>query len=115
MVANKKDRNVLTDVNWSPGTKEDQTAYRNKLTEVDCILAVLAIFVKHYSIKKGAITIAFDCDSALKMCAESDPLSIDMKCFDILQEIRNRLDILPIEVSWRWVEGHQKEKGKTMD
>ena len=25
------------------------------------------------------------------------------------------MDILPIEVSWRWVEGHQKEKGKTMN
>ena len=29
--------------------------------------------------------------------------------------IRNRLEILPIEVSLRWVKGHQKEKGKKMD
>ena len=105
----------MTGANWSPGTKENQTVYRSKLTGVDCILAVLAILVKHYNIKKGAITIAFDCATALKTCAKSDPLSIKIKCFDVLQDIRNRLDILSIEVSWHWVEGHQKEKGKKID
>ena len=75
----------------------------------------MAILVRHYKIKKGAITIAFDCATALKTCAKTDPLSIDMKCFDILQDIRNRMDILPIDVLWCWVEGHQKEKGKIMD
>ena len=78
-------------------------------------MAVLAILVKHNNILKKTITIVFDCATALKTCAKSDPLSIDMKCFDILQDIRNRVDILPIEVPWRWVEGHQKEKGKIMD
>ena len=68
--------------------------------------------MKHYSIEKVAITIAFDCDLALKMCAKSDPLSIKIKSFDILQDIRNRLDMLPIEVSSRWVEGHKKKKEK---
>ena len=72
MVANKTDKNALTGANWSPGTKEDQTAYRSELTGVDFILAVLSILVKHYSIKKGAITIAFDCDLALKTCAKFD-------------------------------------------
>ena len=81
-------------------------AYRSELTGVDCILAVLAILVRHYKIKKGAITIAFDCATALKTCAKTDPLSINMKCFDILQDIRNRMDILPIEVLWRWVVRH---------
>ena len=65
--------------------------------------------------KKGVITIALDCETALKTCAKSDPLSIKMKCFDILQDIRTRLNILPIKVLWRWVEGHQQEKGKKMD
>ena len=115
MVVKKKDRHALTGANQSPGTKEDQTAYRSELTKVDCILAVLAILVELYSIKKGATTIAFDCDSALKTCAKSNPLSIQMKSFDILQDIRNRLNMLPIEVLRRWVEDHQKEKGKTMD
>ena len=115
MVANKKENNALTGTNWSPGTKEDQTPYKSELTGVDCILAVLVILMKHYNIKKGAITIALDCESALKTCAKSDPLSIEIKSFDILQDIRKILNILLIEVSWRWVEGHQKEKGKRMD
>ena len=110
MVANKKDRNALTGTNRSLGTKKDQTAYRNELTGVDFILAVLTISVEHYSIKKGSITIAFNCNLALETCAKSDPLSIDIKSFDNLQGIRNRLDILPIEVLWRWVGRHQKKK-----
>ena len=52
MMANNKDNNALTGANWSPGTKNNQTAYRNELTGVDCILAVLVILVKHYNIKK---------------------------------------------------------------
>ena len=106
MVANRKDTDELTGANWSPGTKEDKTAYRSEITGVDSILAVLAILVRYYNTKKGAITIVFDCETALKTCTKSDPLSIKMKCFDIPQDIRNRFEILPIEVSWRWVEGH---------
>lgn len=105
----------MTGRNWSPGTKEDQTPYRSKLTSVVSILAVIAILVRHYNIKKGAITIAFGCETAFKTCSKLEPLSIQMKCFDILQDIRKRLEILPIVVTWRWVEGHQKEKGKKMD
>ena len=93
------DRNVLTGANWSSGTKEDQFLYRSELIVVDCILAVLEILVKHYSIKKGAITIALDCESALKTCAKLDSLSIKMKSFNILQDIRKRLDMLTIEVA----------------
>ena len=80
MVANKNNNDALTDANWSSGTKDDQTAYRSELPGVDYILAVLAILVKQYNIKKGAISIAFDCETALKTCAKSNPLSIKMKC-----------------------------------
>lgn len=52
MVVNKKDNDALTGSNWSLGTTEDQTAYRSELTGFDCILAVLAISMKHYDIKK---------------------------------------------------------------
>ena len=62
MVTNKKDNNALMGANCSLGTKEDQNAYKSELTQVNCILAVLAILVKHYNIKKGAITIALDCE-----------------------------------------------------
>jgi hypothetical protein len=38
-------------------------------------------------------------------------LSIDQPCFDVLQDIRGRLKELPITVDFRWVEGHQDDKG----
>ena len=112
MVTSKKDKKALLEVNWPPGTSEDQSPYCSELTGVGSILAVLEILVNYFKIKNGAITIALDCKSALKTCAKNDPLSICSKCFDILQDIWNRLDLLPIDVTWRWVEGHQKEKGK---
>ena len=89
----------FSSANWSPGTKEDQTPYRSESTGVDCILAVLAILAKHYNIKIGVNAIALYCESSLKTSDKSDPPSIKMKCFDILQDIRKRLHILPIEVS----------------
>ena len=101
MVASKKDKKALLGTNWSPGTSEDQSPYRNELTGVGSILAVLEILVNHFKIKKGAITIALDCESALKTCAKDDPLSIRSKCFNILQDIQNRLNLLPIDVTWQ--------------
>ena len=112
MVANKQDKKPLTAANWSPGTKSDQSAYRSKLTGVDSILSALAILVKHHKITSGEITIALDCDTALKTCPPNKPLNIQQPSFDVLQDIRNRIKMLPIVIKWRWVEGHQKEKGK---
>ena len=51
MVTNKQDNNTLAGANWSPGTKDNQTAYKSELRGVNCILVVLAILVKHYNIK----------------------------------------------------------------
>ena len=76
------------------------------------ILASTAVIIKHYQITKGRLTIAFDGQSALNEAAGEWPLSIDQPCFDLLQEIRNRVKSLPIDITWRWVEGHQKEKGR---
>ena len=91
MVANKKDKKSLTAANWSPGTLSDQLAYRSKLTGVDSILSALAILVKHYKITSGEITIALDCDTALKTCPPNKPLNTQQASFDVLQDIRNRI------------------------
>ena len=115
MVASKQDKKPLTAANWSPGTKSDQSAYRSELTGVDSILSALAILVKQYKITSGGITIALDCDTALKTCPPNKPLNIQQPSFDVLQDIRNRIKMLPIIIKWRWVQGHQKEKGLKMD
>jgi hypothetical protein len=69
------------------------------------------VLVKHYHIESGSVTIALDGLSALQQCAGDWPLSIDQPCFDVLQDIRGRLNELPITVDFRWVEGHQDDKG----
>jgi hypothetical protein len=67
--------------------------------------------VKHYHIESGAVTIALDGLSAMQQCAGNWPLSIDQPCFDIQQDIRGRLEALPIDVMFQWAEGHQDDKG----
>ena len=115
MVANKQDKKPLTAANWSPGILSDQSAYRSELTGVDSVLAAVDIVVKQYKITSGEITIALDCDTALKTCPPSKPLNIQQVFLDVLQDIRNRIKLLPITVKWRLVEEHQKEEGNKMD
>lgn len=67
--------------------------------------------MKQFGIVTGGITIALDGESALDEACGEWPLSIEQASYDLLQEIRNRVRELPIDVKWRWIEGHQKEKG----
>jgi hypothetical protein len=114
-VAAKDDIDPLDGDNWVPGTPTDQSAYRSELAGMAGILSVVAIIIHNYDITKGSITIALDGYSALDQSAVETPLKIDQPDFDILQDIRARLHTLPIEVIWKWVEGHQDKKGKFMD
>jgi hypothetical protein len=114
-VAAKNDIDPLDGDNWVPGTPTDQSAYRSELAGIAGILSVVAIIIQHYDITNGSITIALDGYSALDQSAAETPLRIDQPDFDILQDIRARLHTLPIEVIWKWVEGHQDKKGKFMD
>ena len=67
--------------------------------------------VHFYGIESGSIAIALDGESVL-LDLESDwPLRIDQKCFGYFQVVRSLLKKLPVEVTFRWVEGHQKKKG----
>jgi hypothetical protein len=115
IVADKHDKDPLDGDNWVPGLSSDQSAYRSELAGISGILAALALITQHYNITNGSITIALDGESALDIASADDPLKIFRPDFDILQDIRVRLSLLPITVNWRWVEGHQNEKGKTMD
>ena len=108
----RKGEERLSGVNWVPGSGEDQSAYRSELAGAVGILASTAILIKHYKITKGCLTIAFDGQSALNEAAGEWPFSIDQPCFDLLQEIWNRVQSLPIDITWKRVEGHQKEKGR---
>ena len=43
------------------------------------------------------------------------PLHSGQTAFDLLQAIRTTIQHLPIQIQWKWVEGHQAEKGKQLD
>ena len=58
---------------------------------------------------EGGITIALDGESALIQAKGNWPLCISQPCFDMLQDIRTRIDLLPIKITWKWVEGHQDD------
>jgi hypothetical protein len=112
--ANNKEEQCITGYNWVTGTKEDQSSYRSEAAGVSGALAVLDVLVKYYHIESGSVTIALDGLLALQQCAGDWPLSIDQPCFDVLQDVRGRLKALPITVDFRWVEGHQDDKGIVM-
>jgi hypothetical protein len=115
IVADKHDKDPLDRDNWVPGLPTDQSAYRSELAGIAGILSAVAVMIQQYDITSGSITIALDGKSALDQASAETPLKIDQADFDILQDIREQLNILPLKVQWKWVEGHQDKKGKTLD
>ena len=119
LTAGRTKKNKLVGVNWVPGSKEDQNPYRSELAGIDGALSMIAVLVQFFDIKQGQIEIALDGLSALKQAKKCiKDLLITQSCYDILQDISNRLKLLPegIKIKWRHVEGHQKEKGyKNLD
>ena len=59
--------------------------------------------------------IALDGESALDKASYDVGLHCEQKLFYILQYIHNKIYSIPIKVEWRWVDGHQNKKGKTLD
>lgn len=106
---------LLEGVNFVTGLPEEQTAYRSELAGVLGVLTSVDALVHFYGIDSGSITIALDGESALRESESGWPLRIDQKCFDYLQVVRSLLKKLPVTVTFRWVEGHQKEKGFKLD
>ena len=70
---------------------------------------MIKILVQFFNIKHGGIEIALDGESALNSAKKSmNYLYIKQSCYDILQDICNRIKSLPegINIKWRHVEGH---------
>ena len=107
--ASDENTDGLEAVKWVPGTIIDQSAYRSELAGVYGILAWLPIIVQQFDIEAGGIMIALDGESILTQSKGNWPLTISQPCFDMLQDIRARIDLLPIKITWKLVEGHQDE------
>lgn len=115
IVGNKKDTNKLTFWNWIPSVKEDQNPYRNELAGINGVLETLLIIIHYFNITQVEIEIALDGKSSLNTASDGDRLHCKQESFDILQDIHNKIDLLLLKIKWRWVEGHQDKKGKSLN
>ena len=106
--ANQGDRAPITGANWTTGRKQEQCSHCSELGGIIAILIMLETIAHCYSITSGKVTIRCDNDTAVDQSADDGPIKVDQKSFDYLQEIRNRLKVLPIEVEFLWVKGHKK-------
>ena len=75
------------------------------------ILASIKIIVKKFKITSGSIEIVLDGESAKDQAEDDYFLKIHQSSFDIILDIRRRVKDLPINIKWRWIKGHAREKG----
>ena len=91
-------------------SKADQGSYQSELGGVIAVLIAVNIIVQFFGITSGKITIKLDNEAAVDQAGGDWPLNVRQECFDYLQEIRNRIKLLPIVVDIGWVKGHKKGK-----
>ena len=99
--------------NWVTGLEEEQSPYRLELAGMDGALSMVAVTIKFFNIEEGGFTIALDGESAMNTAiASAENLKIHQSCYDILQDIRNRLKLMPdgIEIKWRHVKGENESR-----
>jgi hypothetical protein len=96
-------------VNAVPGPEETQSAYRSELAGVSGSLAILASVCSLYQISSGTATLGLDGDQALKAASGHWPLDASQPDFDLLCDIRKKIELLPIHLEWQWIEGHQDD------
>ena len=98
--------------NCTPGRTCDQSPYRSELGGVVGTLELLKALCKAHKIRTGAVTVGIDCESAIKTITADNPPPVHASQWDMINECRQLLKELPIQVTFRWIEGHQDEKGK---
>ena len=86
--------------NVVPGNPEDHSSYRSELAGISGILAVTSCICKKYSVDEGQITVALDGEQALLKASSLWPLSPTDTDFDLLSDIRRKIEKLPIKINW---------------
>lgn len=99
--------------NLTTGLATAQLSYRSKLTGINGILSVLDILCRSHPGLTGGLMIALDGDGALQQSPSTTTLDVHQLCCDYLQDTRERIQQLPLEILWHWVCGHQRKMGIT--
>jgi hypothetical protein len=79
------------------------------------ILSVTKVLCQVHNITEGAIEIGLDCEAAIKALTTEQLPKAKNRDFDLIMECRNTARQLPISINFRWIEGHQDDKGKRLD
>ncbi len=91
----------------TPGGDSDQSAYRSELFGLWGILFSLKRFTEEYAITEGQILIACDGLSALNKAQAQHITDPNEKHHDIISAIWALRKLLPIQVKFKHVKGHQ--------
>ena len=109
LVCAEDDSQRIIGVNAVPGACKEQSAYRSELAGISGILMVLDILCKKFKITSGSIEIGLDGQQALIAASEDWPLNIAQPDFDLLKDIRAKIQKLPLQIKWHWIKGHQDD------
>lgn len=78
-------------------------------------LYILWAIHQAFELTHGSVTLALDGASALSQCFSTQPLYPHQQSYDLIVLARHLLSILPFTITSKWVEGHQRERGKRQD
>ncbi len=101
--------NCIIGVNAVPGSPSEQSAYRSELAGVSGILLALKILCKKFDITSGSVEIGLDGQQALEAASGNWPLKVHQPDFDLLKDIRAKVKLLPVAITWHWIRGHQDD------
>ena len=109
IITTRSQQHFITAGALSPGSPEVQHSYRSELVGLLGILEKLWYICKEENIKRGHCTIACDGLSALKSVGEivRDTLNTRMTSVDIISACIHLKEIIPIELTFAHVKGHQ--------
>ena len=95
--------------NFTPGHPDDQHSYRGELAGAMGGVVTIQLLCDMYSIKEGSIEIGLDGEEAMKSIFALEDPRVDAPCYDLILDIRRKIDQLPIKVTGRHIKGHQDD------
>jgi len=99
--------------NCTPGYPDQLNSYRAELGGITGIVTVLELLCKLHQINDGSITVGLDNEGAVQKTDQDWPLKPGEPCYDMLTDLRKRIQLLPITVNLHWVKGHQDDHQPT--
>jgi hypothetical protein len=93
--------------NTAPGSPDDQDSYRGEVAGMAGVVTTAKMICRVHNIKEGSLEIGLEGDSAVKaVFVVKDPKPED-PCYNVILDVRRKIQELPIKVTGRHIEGHQ--------